>query len=78
MLGSQNVAGFFITKIFPQLTQTLCDFEYNKLRDDVAWLRLRALREAGEVRAYERGLERFVKDYPESRYQRKLKEGVKP
>ncbi len=56
----------------------LSDFEYNKLRDDVAWLRLRALREAGEVRAYERGLERFVKDYPESRYQRKLKEGVKP
>ena len=57
-----------------QFERFLRDFEHNKLRDDAAWGRLEALKQAGETRAYAKGLKRFVRDYPESRYVRHIVE----
>lgn len=61
-----------------QYERFLEDFDSNRLRDDAAWMRLKALRLAGETRRYERGVERFTEDYPESRYARRLAQGERP
>lgn len=61
-----------------QFDQFLKDFEHNRLRDDVAWMRLGALRSAGKSKRYDRELKRFMKDFPESRYVRRLNEGELP
>jgi tetratricopeptide (TPR) repeat protein len=61
-----------------QFDQFLKDFEHNRLRDDVAWMRLGALRSAGKSKRYDRELKRFMKDFPESRYVRRLNQGELP
>ena len=61
-----------------QFDQFLKDFKTNRLRDDAAWMRLRALKRAGDTRRYEKELKQFSKDFPESRYVRRLNEGELP
>lgn len=52
------------------------EFPHSLLRDDAAWEIVRARKRSGQ--GYERALERFVSDYPESRYTRRLSQGEVP
>lgn len=59
-------------KAVEEYERFLSDFEYNRSRDDAAWMRLQALKAANASELYEEGVRQFVESYPESRYVRQI------
>lgn len=60
-------------KAVEEYERFLRDFTSNRSRDDAAWMRLRALKEANAEALYERGAREFIEAFPESRYVRQLR-----